>query len=43
GIDNLSVSFASTVPEPASYAALAGAGALLVTLLRRRRTRGVVA
>jgi hypothetical protein len=43
GIDNLSVSFATSVPEPASYAAVVGAGALLATLLRRRRTRGAVA
>jgi hypothetical protein len=37
GIDNLSVSFA-TVPEPASYAALAGTLALGLVALRRRRS-----
>jgi hypothetical protein len=42
GIDNLRVSFTTTVPEPTSYSVVAGAGALLATLLCRRRARGVV-
>ena len=41
GIDNLSVSFASSVPEPASYAAVSGGLILGFAALRRRRgTRG---
>jgi hypothetical protein len=41
GIDNLNVSFASSVPEPASYAAVAGGLILGFAALRRRRaTRG---
>ncbi len=38
GIDNLSVSFASSIPEPASYASIAGGLILGFAALRRRRT-----
>ncbi len=40
GIDNLSVSFATNIPEPAAYAALAGLGALGFALSRRRARLG---
>jgi hypothetical protein len=41
GLDNVSVSFASSVPEPASYAAVSGSLILGFAALRRRRaTRG---
>ncbi len=36
GIDNLSVSFATAIPEPAAFACLAGLGALGVGFSRRR-------
>jgi len=40
GIDNLSVSFITVIPEPAAYTGLAGLGALGLTLSRRRARLG---
>jgi len=40
GIDNLSVSFITAIPEPAAFAGLAGLGALGLALSRRRTRLG---